>query len=86
MDFWEEEQQAGGGLVFTEFLFVEVAMFGILTRTSRTRKPLARRTTTLCLKRLGIPLAPRAPEPATCAERESLTWHFVCYHSTLLFS
>jgi hypothetical protein len=33
-------------------------MFGLLTRASRTRKPLARRTTTLCLQRLEDRLSP----------------------------
>jgi|SRR5579884_542409 len=33
-------------------------MFGLLTRSSRTRTPLARRTTTLCLERLEDRLSP----------------------------
>jgi hypothetical protein len=33
-------------------------MFGLLTRSSRSQKPLARRTTTLCLERLEDRLSP----------------------------
>lgn len=53
-----ESQQAGCGLVFPFSPVVEVFMFGLLTRSSRNRKPLARPTTTLCLERLEDRLSP----------------------------